>query len=180
MSEHPLECAWDLYAHPIADSTTYRTAYVHLGRASTCEEWGALWAHAPGGDALVGKYIRRKSDGLRLVALSFFRQGAKPEWEDAANHGGTTLSCRVTLPPERAKTVWTVLCADCARGAADDVVGVQMTQKWGNTLKVDVWLKAGADVPRAIATVHETTQLTVGVAPREAAPPRPPRLARRC
>ena len=108
----------------------------------------------------------------RVVSLSFFRDGAKPEWEDPANHGGTTLTVRAHLTAFQAREAWTALCVDCARGAADGVVGVQVTQKWAGTLKFDVWLRADCDVTRATRAVSDAVGLPVSVAPRDHQPPR--------
>jgi hypothetical protein len=162
---YPLECAWDLYAHPMSDPHTYRTAYMHLARVATCKQWGELWATLPGADVFVAHEVRIRK--TRVVSFSFFRQGAKPEWEDPANHGGTTLTVRAHLSPSKVRETWTTLCADCARGAADDVVGVQVTQKWAGALKFDVWLRAHCDVAHATHTVNAATGLTFYVAPRD-------------
>ena len=167
---HALECPWDMYAHPMSDPHTYRTSYFHLGRVHTCEEWGSLWRHLPGADVLAANQILVHK--IRIVSLSFFRAGTKPEWEDPANHRGTTLSMRAVLPPAKAKEAWTSLCADCARGAADDVVGVQVSQKWGGSLKMDVWLRADCDVAHTTRFVNDSTALTFSVAPREERTPR--------
>ena len=183
-SSHPLADAWSLYAHPLADASTYRAAYTLLGTVTTCEEWGALWQHVPGADSFakhdVGVMLRKQ----RIVALSFFRGATKPEWEHPDNHGGTTLTTRTTLPPDRARDVWTSLVADCARGAVEDgLLGVQVSQKWGRhapSLKFDLWLHATCDAARVSALAHASTGgLCFTIAPRDRGPPPATHASRR-
>ena len=174
MDAHPLECAWDMYFHPMSDPTTYRSAYLHVGRVHSCEEWGALWHALPGADVLVANQILVQQ--TRIVSVSFFRAGAKPEWEDPANAGGTTLAMRTALAPAQAGDAWATLCTGAAgETLGEDVLGVVVAQKrgarHGNLLKFEVWLRAGADAAR-VARLLGHAGLKMAVAPREAAYPR--------
>lgn len=181
---HPLEAPWSLFAHTLSDASTYSAAYTHLATVATCEEWGSLWAHVPGADVLARADRAIQLKAQRIVSFSFFRDDVKPEWEHPQNHGGATLTARVTLAPERAQDVWTTLCADCARGVSDDgVLGVQVSQKRGKphpTLKFDVWLHASCDAARMARLTSAATGLAFALAPRDGgtAPP-PARLRRR-
>ena len=173
----PLRMAWTVYGHPVADATTYNSSYVVLSTVSTCNEWGAIYNHLPdvGTLAMADRAILLKSPSpTRIVAYSFFRYFAKPSWEDPHNAQGTTLTARLVMTPDRLRSVWWSLCAMCAMESVDNhVLGVQVFQKWSRQapmIRIDVWLRYGAEVADVQARLQEAVQLTFAVAPRHQGP----------
>ena len=83
----------------------------------------------------------------------------RPEWEDPANRGGSTLSARYIFAKRRvAFDVWEKLVLDCTRGACPDaVIGVVCCRKFAKSLKLEVWLSSSADVVSCSAWVNEVT-----------------------
>lgn len=143
---HPVD-PWSLYAHGAADAASYNTAYVHVFKVETCEQWGAVWNHVPM-HAIHRPDARVRVRGIAVTSWSFFRDGVLPEWEHPANKRGATLTARVALAPHDASELWKCLMVECVRGAApDEVLGVQIARKQSrhaSFTKVDVWLASDA------------------------------------
>ena len=160
MDDPPID-PWSLYVHGIADATSYKTSYVHMVTVSTCAEWARMWNHMHS-ECIARPDVIVKTQGIDVTTWSFFRRGIKPEWEDPANHNGSTLTARVTLPPDDATNVWAALVLECARGAApDQVVGVQVTRKKSRhtfSNKFDIWLSC-----RATPELHAWADLLTGL-----------------
>ena len=45
-------------------------------------------------DGKVIKYVLRNGKRVRIVGLSLFKTGIRPEWEDKANLGGGEWACK--------------------------------------------------------------------------------------
>ena len=171
---HPLETPWTFRAHGRADATRYNECHTHLLTVATLEEWGPAFRHVPGADVFAAKGVTMA--GKPVTGVSCFREGVRPEWEDPANAGGTTLAMRTALAPAQAGDAWATLCTGAAgETLGEDVLGVVVAQKrgarHGNLLKFEVWLRAGADAAR-VARLLGHAGLKMAVAPREAAYPR--------
>lgn len=134
----------------------------------TCGDWGRLVQQV--------SVVARSDHDIhvakrRVLGWSFFREGIRPAWEDPFNDGGTTLSARATLPPDRGEALWTDLLADCARNYADTaVLGVHLTHKrtrFVAAVKIDVWLApaAATDTIRAWLA-HVAAEFAFEVVPR--------------
>ena len=171
---HLLDCSWTAYAHTLPNSAaTYNDTLVYLARIDSCESWGALWPSLPVPRLFVTPHLclRFCASKERIVALSFFREDIRPEWEDAKNTNGATLSARVSENADSVREIWISLVADCARGAApDDVTGVQVIQKqsrYACVVRFDIWLSCNADHARAIAWVRESSGIVVSKQPRQ-------------
>jgi len=94
-------------------------------------------------------------------ALSFFRQGTRPEWEHSSNRTGLTLTHRLRIDPRAATEMWTLLTCECARGAVHPAVnGLQLTQRVSRAgamlARLDVWLRVrdGTTCARVVAELN--------------------------
>lgn len=148
---HPLETPWTFRAHGPADATRYNECHTHLLTVTTVEEWGAAFRHVPGGEVFAANAVTMA--GKPVTGVSLFREGVRPEWEDPANAGGTTLALRSMLSPAQAGDAWATLCAGAAgETLGEDVLGVVVAQKRNSRqaclLKFEVWLRRGSDAAR--------------------------------
>lgn len=174
--QHPLEDPWTLYAHGCSNAANYQAAYVPVGRVATCEDWGSLWNHVH--VEHIGSMDHVVSLHERIVLTwSFFREHIRPEWEDPLNTRGTTLTHRSHMTAPAAQQTWTLLAAECARGAfPESVNGIQITKRTARSpatalVRIDVWLRS--DTPRGqtsdFARLLQTlTHLSFDVCAREA------------
>lgn len=115
-----LEDAWVFYAHT-KSGDDYAQTYVRLADASTIREfWNAFnnipTVHIVKDQVSIG--------GKRVIGLSLFRRGCKPEWEDPRNALGGSYACR-TIEPIFG---WRDLCM-AAIGETISCTGVRMVAK---------------------------------------------------
>ena len=166
--ETPLPDPWAFYLH--RRSHDYRSSILATIPVRTCEEWARVYNHAPGGREFAsGATVQVKNTTSVVTTLSFFREGVHPEWEDPANRGGTTLSARNALSPQRIDEAWKVLLCECARNALDPKVqGVQLSQRWmrGPVVKIDVWVGPGSSAATATMLRTLLPDLSFAVAAR--------------
>lgn len=171
---YPLPDTWDAYAHTLAaDSTSYGSSFTHLACVTTCQEWGGLMHHLPS----VGCFATHEAAPFftksmrRIAGFSFFRHSVTPEWENPHNHGGITLSARMSMSKAKAQATWLSLCCECAGGLiSDDVLGIQVLQKRGKhnpVIRFEAWLRKGCDVQAIARYLREMSSLTFEVAKRD-------------
>ena len=128
-----LEDEWVFYAHT-RNGDDYAQTYVPLAGASTIREfWNAFnnipTVHIVKDHVTIG--------GKRVVGLSLFRRGCKPEWEDPRNALGGCYACRTTDH----MLGWRDLCM-AAIGETICCTGVRMVAKPTHnqvTVRFEVW-----------------------------------------
>ena len=85
-----------------------------------------------------------------IVSYSIFQRDILPEWEDAKNADGHTLTTRVHGSRKELDYLWNMLTCDCARGhLSDHVNGVQFSKRVEHKqpiMKIDLWLPSTSDV----------------------------------
>ena len=163
-AHHPLPHAWDVYSHQLSDTKGYQAAFRLLLTVRTCEEWASAWQHLPSVSAFAqGAKVIFKQSRTSIVSWSWFRHGIQPAWEDPANKDGLTLTFRQVLQPSVAERAWTELVVECVRGGVPrTLLGVQCSQKHTHgqvQIKLDVWMRRGANPDRAATALHRITGL---------------------
>mmetsp|Transcript_26129 Transcript_26129/g.84099 ORF Transcript_26129/g.84099 Transcript_26129/m.84099 type:complete len:191 (+) Transcript_26129:8-580(+) len=152
-AEHALNTRWALWEHEDASNRKRRASYASLMRCmhtfGTVEEFWCLYNNYPRphdfmSDAGFIKRIQRKEQTFALEAISVFREGILPEWEDSANASGGEVRVKVSAAaPAVVDEVWEMLLlttigetlpeADC------DVTGLRVVDKGRGTCRFEVW-----------------------------------------
>ncbi|CAL1133224.1 unnamed protein product [Cladocopium goreaui] len=119
------------------DSSQYSQATQKVATLDTIKAFWRYWNHMPQPSLLLEgkKFLRIKDDGRLVVdALMLFKDGIRPEWEDAVNSKGGhfTYQLKASLGGGLIDEIWnnTVLCLIGGSVAnADLVTGVRLVDK---------------------------------------------------
>lgn len=90
----------------------------------------------------VAKHYFVKGSPLKISALSLFKTGIEPAWEDPINAKGGEFSITTSCSKEDIKSVWDNLVLETISGdfpSSDTVCGLRLLDKLTN-FRVEVWL----------------------------------------
>lgn len=133
------------------DSSQYSQATQKVATLDTIKAFWRYWNHMPQPSLLLEgkKFLRIKDDGRLVVdALMLFKDGIRPEWEDAVNSKGGhfTYQLKASLGGGLIDEIWnnTVLCLIGGSVAnADLVTGVRLVDKLAHKrtphVRIEVW-----------------------------------------
>lgn len=141
-----LSTSWTLYAHSAeSDVYNYKLSYFQIMDVVTVFDWIAATRHVKHMDAFCTPNAILRVHGHTIHSVSMFQKGILPEWEDAHNKDGITLSLKV-LPTTFHGSIdlWNSLVMTCVSGKWNaSITGIQCTQKRTrrpHVLRFDVWL----------------------------------------
>ena len=149
MAEHPLDSSWTMYAHVNCGTALYSQSYVPLASFQSIGGFWAAWNNTPNVEQLCTKRV--SCGGRRVYALSMFRTGIAPEWEDPVNAKGGEWGCREAMPASHAHQLWLHLALIVVGGLLPDCTGVRVVDKGTrakSVQKLEVWLDS-SDAGRA-------------------------------
>lgn len=150
-SDHLLPEAWILRAHWTSNAITYAASYTKLFETRTCEDWGGLVRHGIAPSDLASLATVPLVARRAVHALSYFRDGINPEWEDPSNESGITYCTRGVFTAPFLRDLWRDLTCECARGAsAPSLNGVLFGRKrhrTGVSFKVEFWCRDASALP---------------------------------
>lgn len=140
--DNALPDTWTLFTHWQSDTSTYTTSYEPFYIIRTCEDWGAMIAHAIGAHDLIHANTIPLIQSRAVSSLSFFRNSITPTWEDPDNATGVTYAARANVSVDAARDMWTRLTCEGARGAEafNGIVATRKISKLAPFLKVELWL----------------------------------------
>lgn len=105
---HPLQNTWCIWEHESSkNSSDYGSNMNHLGSFNTIEEFWRYYNHVPRPSQVFydGKTNKRVGD-RQIESFALFKEGIKPEWEDAQNAKGGEWMCRERLTPALLDLYW--------------------------------------------------------------------------
>lgn len=150
-TDHPLPEAWVLRAHWTSNAVTYAASYTTLFKTQTCEDWGGLVRYGIAPSDLASTVTVPLVARRAVHALSYFRDGINPEWEDPANESGVTYCVRGVFTAPFLHDLWRDLTCECARGASGESLnGVLFSRKrhrTGISFKVEFWCRDASAQP---------------------------------
>lgn len=174
-----LEEPWTFYAH--TTGANYAQTCVPLAEAHTVGEFWNAFNNIPAEHVVHGHVA---IGGTRVVGLSLFRCGCKPEWEDPRNVSGRSYVCRASGAVGPASG-WRDLCM-AAVGETVSCNGVRVVVKpmHAHSTRFEVWTESPSDAaPGAVAAAAGGSPADVRVTEHQlraaSAQQRPPRERRR-
>jgi len=168
-SSLPLRHRWVVWEQLMASggkSIQYSESTRQIASCETVEEFWKTWAQLPQPSELLShRMVLSVSDGFHIVdALMIFRDGIKPQWEDAANADGGHLQFqfKASLGGGQIDEYWNNLVLGVIGGTIepDDVItGLRLVDKLSGgprgsgNLRVEVWFSQLKDT-RAVQTLQ--------------------------
>jgi len=145
--DQALRSKWVLWA-------TQRVAAV-----TTAKEFWRYWNHMPQPSLLLEgkKFMRVKGEARHVVdALMIFKDGIRPEWEDAANAAGGhfTFQLKAVIGGGVIDEYWNNIVLGVIGGSVepDIVTGLRLVDKLGNKrqphLRIEVWFSNVAETEK--------------------------------
>ncbi|CAK9028681.1 unnamed protein product [Durusdinium trenchii] len=134
------------------DSSQYSQATQHIATLETIKGFWKYWNHMPQPSFLLEgkKFLRINKDDSRMVvdALMLFKDGIRPEWEDAVNATGGhfTYQLKAALGGGLIDEIWNNTVLSLIGGSvvnADMVTGVRLVDKLQHKrtphVRIEVW-----------------------------------------
>ena len=151
---------WVLWEKPVQthsnDHDHYSTAMRVLSRISTVEEFWKYWLCVPQpSELLEGKHFVREvgtSGELNQIdTLMLFREGIRPEWEDAANATGGHFQFMLkpnTVNPAQVDEIWNNIAMGIVGGVIEPneiVTGIRLLDKTSvgrnSCVRIEIWFR---------------------------------------
>jgi hypothetical protein len=133
---HRLHSEWAFWEHKEikkgASDEEWSNAAGQLTNFNTIEQFWAIWNNVPAPSELFfnGKQKRKLVRSGAIEALSIFKRGIRPEWEDPCNKDGGELRKAVTL--DQLDTVWEAVVLNLIGESMDpdnEVCGARIVDK---------------------------------------------------
>lgn len=143
-----------------AKSAAYSDATHKVASFSTVKNFWRYWNHLPQPSELLDgkKFVRETGDNRNVVdALMLFREGVKPEWEDAENATGGHFQFQLKpqIGPGGIDEYWNNIVLGMIGGTvepADMITGVRLVDKLGvgraPSVRIEVWFANFEDTER--------------------------------
>eukprot|EP00931_Biecheleriopsis_adriatica_P109221 TRINITY_DN8348_c0_g1_i1.p1 TRINITY_DN8348_c0_g1~~TRINITY_DN8348_c0_g1_i1.p1 ORF type:complete len:239 (-),score=54.95 TRINITY_DN8348_c0_g1_i1:55-771(-) len=159
----PLRCTWTIWeqlAQTTRDSSQYSASTQQVASFGTVKNFWKYWNHLPQPSMLLDgkKFIRVKEENKNVVdALMLFREGIKPEWEDAVNASGGhfQFSLKAMTPGGVIDEYWNNIVLGMIGGAlepVDMITGVRLIDKLSHKrqphIRIEVWFANWADTDK--------------------------------
>ncbi|OLP99313.1 Eukaryotic translation initiation factor 4E [Symbiodinium microadriaticum] len=141
------------------DSSQYSQATQRVAAVTTAKEFWRYWNHMPQPSLLLEgkKFMRVKGEARHVVdALMIFKDGIRPEWEDAANAAGGhfTFQLKAVIGGGVIDEYWNNIVLGVIGGSVepDIVTGLRLVDKLGNKrqphLRIEVWFSSVAETEK--------------------------------
>jgi len=142
------------------DSSQYSDITNRVASFNTVKAFWKYWNHLPQPSMLLDgkKFVRVNNDTKSVVdALMLFREGIKPEWEDAANASGGhfQFQLKAQLGGGHIDEYWNNIVLGMIGGAlepADMITGIRLIDKLANKraphIRLEVWFSNYGDAEK--------------------------------
>mmetsp|Transcript_54398 Transcript_54398/g.102010 ORF Transcript_54398/g.102010 Transcript_54398/m.102010 type:complete len:235 (-) Transcript_54398:247-951(-) len=150
---------WEQLSLSQRGSSQYSQATQPVATLDTAKTFWRYWNHMPQPSLLLEgkKFMRVKDDARHVVdALMLFKEGIRPEWEDAVNASGGhfTFQLKAVIGGGIIDEYWNniVLGVIGASVEPDIVTGLRLVDKLQNKkgphLRIEVWFSSMADTEK--------------------------------
>ena len=170
--EYMLPDTWTFRAHCESNGKSYKVSYFHVMDLNNIHDWVTLKHAFEPGKAFSSWDLQYTLQGRTISSFSLFKNGIRPEWEDAQNQHGFTCSLRGSFTETTINTLWNDLLLEAVRGGlAEHIQGIQITQKCSRRMpsaKIDVWCSKEGAVDETLAALNklQNTDSTFSVVQR--------------
>jgi translation initiation factor 4E len=150
-----LRCEWSIWEQIMQQSDSkasqYSDATHKIATFGTVKNFWRYWNYLPQPSLLLDgkKFVREQADGRSVVnAIMIFREGIKPEWEDASNARGGhfQFQLRPALGGGKIDEYWNNIVLGMIGSTiepADMITGVRLVDKLSQTrsasIRIEVW-----------------------------------------
>ena len=96
-----------------------------------------------GAKRMVAKHYVVKGSEQKISAVSLFKTGIEPAWEDPVNHTGGEFSMKIKCNKEDIRPIWEGIILEIISSNfpnSDQVCGIRMLDK-AQMFKVEIWVK---------------------------------------
>eukprot|EP00929_Paragymnodinium_shiwhaense_P098964 TRINITY_DN604_c1_g1_i1.p1 TRINITY_DN604_c1_g1~~TRINITY_DN604_c1_g1_i1.p1 ORF type:complete len:238 (+),score=66.21 TRINITY_DN604_c1_g1_i1:140-853(+) len=143
-----------------AKNAQYSDATHKVAQFNTVKGFWRYWNHLPQPSELLDgkKFVRETAEGRSIVdALMIFRDGIKPEWEDAKNETGGhfQLQLKPTIGGGSIDEYWNNIVLGMIGGTiepADMITGIRLVDKLSlsrvASVRIEVWFSNWEDAER--------------------------------
>eukprot|EP01041_Mallomonas_annulata_P006709 gene6709-13597_t len=143
---HQLKTSWTVWHHSkLVKDQHWGSSMNKVCDFSTLEEFWIKSAQCFNPSAYFAAAHAFEVDGIN--AISVFKEGIRPEWEDPANLFGAELVCRTSLDPGLLDLYWEIIVLALigeSIDSNDSVCGCRLVDKTnkGNIMfKIEIWLR---------------------------------------
>mmetsp|Transcript_20197 Transcript_20197/g.20297 ORF Transcript_20197/g.20297 Transcript_20197/m.20297 type:complete len:190 (+) Transcript_20197:248-817(+) len=159
----PLENIWTVWYHEKQDkdkNQNWSSSMKEVLEFSTLESfWHSCFMILYPSQLFIKAHDHQIGNDNTINAVSLFKKGIRPEWEDPMNIFGGELVCRCSLSPKQLDMCWELIVLGIIGETFDtenDVCGCRIVDKTKNgkvMFKYEIWL-SNQDVTRA-GLVHK-------------------------
>lgn len=156
----PLSCSWVIWEQIMqtdAKAAAYSDATHRVASFNSVKGFWKYWNHLPPPSELLDgkKFVRETGETKSIIdALMLFREGVKPEWEDAENvtGGHFQFQLKAQLGGGVIDEYWNNIVLGMIGGSiepADMITGVRLVDKLNQnrlpSIRIEVWFSNFAD-----------------------------------
>lgn len=186
VEEHRLHSSWSIWEHARSNASdtdaSYRDGKRLVCSMSTVEQmWAALKYVPSPSDFFSDGNQRHDFINRSIEALSIFRDGIEPMWEDPANASGGEWNLRTSMHLNILDVMWEetilALLGETMIDAHGELCGcrvVDKSKKTGRSYRLELWFRTGDN--HAIRTEIQrkwSERLRTGLMARQIQPPQP-------
>lgn len=138
-STNNLSQTWTLYEHVKSTEDNYDSSITRIADISTVEKFWQVFNRYPAPGKLFSNMVfKNLFNSKEIAALSFFRDGVEPKWEDPENLKGAEVSKRMFVGLDEIDRDWMTVLVSCVSDMDPSVTGVRVVdasslKKVGNT-----------------------------------------------